>query len=337
MSLAALSDGRVNVFMMRMVVLMCLLTACPGPAAPGLGRCRNSGEPASCFGIPEIGSPQGPFLEGAGLERLHFRITAGAFPPATGTTLSAVAVCGNAHPLHLRVKRCGPVLDAEVDGAFGCRVDVVNPGITSAVTDICSKPALTVVAPDPGRSRGVIAVRGYWDAGGAWRDDPELITLACDARGSAPGTQQFEQADGAITKCVRDWRLDPAHLGDAFQACIRMARADYCGDGQPHTKSSTLVAASTPLDPMTTASCMDGRCFEASWSKDGAVCFARPRWSGPGMGIEACAGDFHAVDDMQCRGDPAQALVFSRSQQNVCGRPAPQACRRDSDPVCTAL
>jgi hypothetical protein len=185
----------------------------------------------------------------------------------------------------------------------------------------------------------VTVVRGYWDATGAWNDDASIVTLSCDATRNPSNLEQVSQSDGAITKCARQWLLDPAALPDAFLACIRMARADYCGDGQPHTLNGTEVGLSTPRDPMRSSDCTDGRCFEASWSKNGAVCISHPRWTGMGtdMGYEACQNKFVPVGGLLCRGAPAEGVISSRSQKNVCGQAAPPtSCGPDADPVCTS-
>ncbi|HZJ62721.1 MAG TPA: ADYC domain-containing protein [Kofleriaceae bacterium] len=325
-------------------VLIACLAACPGPKTATPGVCRESAPPKECIPPREIGSHQGPYLEGRGLERLHFSVPGGAFPPAPGTRLAAVRACGDGPDPQITVKSCTGV--AEIPGARGvvaCQVDVGNP--TPVVTD--SEPPAPGICksqiggrhddPDPLHHRGVTMVRGFWDATGAWQDDPTMVTLSCDAEGNAPGTQQFVEADGAVTKCARQWLLDPAALGDAFQACIRMARGDYCGDGHPHTFIGTEVAVSTPRDPMKSSDCGDGLCFEASWSRNGAVCVSRPRWTGPGMGFEGCQDQFAANGALSCRGDPGQAIVFSRSKVHVCSGHQAEArsCTPDADPVCT--
>ena len=52
---------------------------------------------------------------------------------------------------------------------------------------------------------------------------------------------------GAIGKCVRwgykPWRSGPdgVALWDYHQACVRMVRADYGGDGVGHTRDNTPV------------------------------------------------------------------------------------------------
>jgi hypothetical protein len=62
----------------------------------------------------------------------------------------------------------------------------------------------------------------------------------------------FSCARGVIAECARDWgykpwkTLDSAAHGDVsllplHLACVRAARADYCGDGISHTRNGTLI------------------------------------------------------------------------------------------------
>jgi hypothetical protein len=332
--------------MKRVAALACCLlmvAACPGPKSVAPESCRESAPPDECKSPPtQLGGHQGPFLEGNGLERQRFAVPGGAFPPAPGTTLQAIGACGNDNHPTLKVIACSPIPGIDGNAVFGCQVDVVSsPAVVARrplATGFCVTPRLeapsTPQDPDPTHHRGVTVVHGSWDASGAWQDAPGVVTLSCDANSNAPGVQQFEGADGAITDCVREWRLDPATLHDAFLACIRMARADYCGDGHPHTLGGTEVGVATPRDPMKISECQDGRCFEASWSKNGAVCIARTRWEGPGMAFESCQSQFTSAGAMSCRGDPAQGIVFSRSKHNVCSQLLGGPCASDADPVC---
>ena len=316
-----------------------LLAACPPTVQPALTTsCRESDGPAQCKPPFEIGSHQGGFLEGEGLERMHFTVPAGAFPPPPGTKLVPQQTCGAKSAVVLAVLGCAPFPEVHGVGAYACQVDVSPPptGLVPAPPRICVTTLSGRVAdPDPSHHRGVTVVRGFWDGTGAWHDEPNTVTLSCDAAGNDPGVEQFVTADGAITKCMRAFRINPQLFGDAFLACIRMVRADYCGDGHPHTYTGTEVGVGTPQSPMTASECKDGRCFEASWSRDGAVCLARPRWTGTGMDFAACRDQFTPNGTLQCRGDPALGVVFSRSKQYVCKQLAPTACPGpDLDPVC---
>jgi len=293
-------------------------TAAPCVGVPTSQSCRESETPASCEVVecgngacPGRGGPQGPVLEGPGLERLHF--TAANTPPRTpfsldpGTKLTAQTACG-ADPL----PRITIIACSATGGLASCTVSVDDDrgicGLSRAMT----------------KSWRVVAVRGFWDSSGAWQDAPDVITLSCDAGGHG----------GALVKCSQ---FDPVTRRDAFLACVRMQRADYCGDGHPHTVSGTEIFEREASETMTPEQCADGRCFEASWSKDGAVCIARTRWLGAGMGFDACADQFtaSAVPGVVCRARPETALLFSRSAVQECGRAGSRPCTSDTDPMCS--
>jgi hypothetical protein len=113
-----------------------------------------------------------------------------------------------------------------------------------------------------------LAVAGWWDPTGKHRPDPDLFTFSC--------------ADGVIAKCYRwgyrPWMRDGA-LAKAHQACTRMARADYCGDGRSFTRPGTLINVADGLTPpVQTATPDAGMSFEAGWTVDGATCFSHRRW-----------------------------------------------------------
>ena len=72
------------------------------------------------------------------------------------------------------------------------------------------------------------------------------------------------------------WDVRDARMVDLHAACVRMVRADYCGDGTPHTRNGTKInfwdnSGVLADDPW------PGMRFEAAWSPQGAVCVARTR------------------------------------------------------------
>jgi hypothetical protein len=69
---------------------------------------------------------------------------------------------------------------------------------------------------------------------------------------------------------------DGTPLWDHHQACVRMFRADYCGDGVPTTRDGTMIDMYGGLG-LEVEEGGRGLRFEAGWGKDGAVCVARPR------------------------------------------------------------
>lgn len=84
----------------------------------------------------------------------------------------------------------------------------------------------------------------------------DVVTLAC--RG------------GAIAKCV-EWGYLPWEHGDHHQACTRAVRADYCGDGVPHTIDGLVIHV---LDALGIQAPEPGVSWavEAEWGPDGATC-----------------------------------------------------------------
>jgi hypothetical protein len=167
-----------------------------------------------------------------------------------------------------------------------------------------------------------LAVGGVWDASGARRQVPGRLTLACE--------------NGAITKCInwgyKPWtRLGGQSLADLHQACTRMARADYCGNGQSHTHEATLIDMYDRLGVLSVTTEALGNwdparaSFEAAWAPDGAACVSRTR---DGSALETilqeCPGRFRAGAEVDLgQGDrctlqregmsPGAALLHNRS------------------------
>jgi hypothetical protein len=114
------------------------------------------------------------------------------------------------------------------------------------------------------------ALQGRTDDTGGFVDDRTQVRLTC--------------LSGALGKCVRFGYGMAGHYGAAdeaqrlamYQACVRMTRADYCGDGQPATRAGQLIHiwddhGVREADPASKLS------FEAGWSPQGAVCVHHAR------------------------------------------------------------
>jgi hypothetical protein len=150
-----------------------------------------------------------------------------------------------------------------------------------------------------------IAVNGYWDDTGAHVIDGKSFSFACTKRD--------------VAAC-----LDAGYVDDPrdsisyalFGACLRMLRADYCGNGTSYTKDGTFVtiydnkkiAANAQLEPLV---------FEAAWSAKGAYCMARPRWPDKNptcpTPIPACPPEMNRDT---ARGIAEIPLVFNESCMN---------------------
>ncbi len=123
--------------------------------------------------------------------------------------------------------------------------------------------------PDAQNVAKAISLSGSWDNTGAYVESEGLVTFSC--------------TNGVLAKCVRfgykPWKnVEGQSLRDYHQACTRMLRADYCGNGKGHTQEGTPVDVYDALG-IQKPTADDGMVFEAAWRPDGATCINRPRWN----------------------------------------------------------
>jgi hypothetical protein len=87
---------------------------------------------------------------------------------------------------------------------------------------------------------------------------------------------------GAEGKCIRfgykPWRQAPdgTPLRDAYNACVRLVRADYAGDGRGTTRNGQPIDIYDAFGIQKPAN-DPGYVFEAGWNADGAVCVRHVR------------------------------------------------------------
>jgi hypothetical protein len=119
-----------------------------------------------------------------------------------------------------------------------------------------------------GKSAEGMFLPGHWDqkTGNYFKDG---ITFACDG--------------GALAKCTEAgysaWDPD---LRDFSLACVRMIRADYCGDGISHTKEGTPISFGDSYGIHFMRSEPEWM-FEAIWTDAGASCLGTaPKPDGSG-------------------------------------------------------
>ncbi len=162
-------------------------------------------------------------------------------------------------------------------GKVELRVDAITPG-TGAEQDVWKyrvsyrEPADGLWYPicknASGQPADAIAVAGRWDyrqnlpgVGGAKYDDPSTFTFACEG--------------AAIAKCIhigyKPWAsVGGVSLAAHHQACTRLIRADYCGDGTSHTVNGQWVNL---YDALSVQVDTEGWGLEAEWDTEGARCF----------------------------------------------------------------
>jgi hypothetical protein len=206
--------------------------------------------------------PVAPEVSSLRLERGKLVASPEASKSLVGTVLQGTSSEGK--PVEVAV--CGAESSPEDSELVWYRVEAWN-----SVAQRWENPCVaTDKVPDP----RALAVSGVWDGSGAHQPVQGKFTLACE--------------NGVITKCIR-WGYKPwaSHNGQSLAelhlACTRMARADYCGNGQSHTSQNTPIdmydrlgvlarttERSAAWDPARAS-------FEAAWAADGATCMARTR------------------------------------------------------------
>jgi hypothetical protein len=157
----------------------------------------------------------------------------------------------------------------------------------------------------PSDAPGAIPVAGSFghtaegNLSGNYDRSPTRLTFAC--------------RDGVAAKCqdwgYRSWEPERAPY---FQACTRMARADYCGNGRSRTVDGTMInyidlhrRPDGPVEPKA------GFVPEAVWglgngnSPSAAICLSRTRWSTMPLGPRSPCAEILA--------DPRDAATDGKS------------------------
>jgi ADYC domain-containing protein len=222
-----------------------------------------------------------------------------------GATLSIV-LANDPNPRRIKIRTIVPD-PTDPDGeVLLYRMGVVDP-VTGALDELCE--------PDARGERWAFPLKGQWDTNGR-RISDEGFTLTCSA--------------GAQGKCVRfgykPWKVTPDGIGlaDYHQACVRLVRADYCGN-QGTTRDGMLIDIYDRLGiqrPTEDAE-QRGLRFEAAWNPDGAVCVAHTRVPA-NMTLahlgEVCSrlrghlGDAECTAEAAASGRLGPSLLFNRSR-----------------------
>jgi hypothetical protein len=197
----------------------------------------------------------------------------------TGTVLRGSSSDGK--PVEVAV--CGAEPAPEDSDMVWYRIEAWNP-VAQAWENPC---VATGRVPDP----RALPVSGVWNSSGTHQEVKGRLTLACE--------------NGAISQCIRwgykPWAFrDGQSLADLHQACTRMARADYCGNGRSHSPPASVIDMydSLGVHSSTTVALAswdpERASFEAAWAPDGATCLSHTR---DGRALETilreCPGRFH--------------------------------------------
>jgi hypothetical protein len=217
----------------------------------------------------------GAALEGVGLEGSAFRgsLDGRALSGQDFTGVSFTGRLGGGGTVALRVDGMaqGSGVDADI---WSYRVSYREPS-DGHWYPIC--------LDEQGAAAGAIPVEGRWD----YRQG----VPGGGAKLAAPGTFTFACEGAAIAKCVRygykPWAKAASgeSLAAHHQACTRLIRADFCGDGTSYTVNGQWVNL---YDVLGVQDDTERWVAEAEWDEGGARCFAsRTRSHRP----VACAGE----------------------------------------------
>jgi hypothetical protein len=183
------------------------------------------------------------------------------------------------------------------DGRVMRSRDLVGARLVIAMSGQAIRVRIDGVERDPDARNGTVWLHTFSAemADGSWQNvcdagpDGRRQGLPIAGRPRADGILEpagsgiFELActGGALGKCARfgypPWgAANGASLREVYNACIRMVRADYCGDGTPTTKDGQRIDIYDDLGIQTheNDAAME---FEAGWTAEGAVCVRHVR------------------------------------------------------------
>jgi hypothetical protein len=255
-----------------------------------LGALRLGGQPLSAVSLDgavlSAGLPAGARLSGSQL--------AGA--DLVGTLTGGV-------PVTLRIDAVTPGSDPDVQ-RYAVSIAIAGSGTFQPLCGLASGGGPVLAIP----------LSGSWDAsqgtttGGSHVVDPSLFTFACEGYALAKCVEDGYAPWRAVTECRAPGDCAPRSLAPFHEACTRLLRADYCGDGTSTTRDGTEVDVwdqfGLQRDDQPSWS------LEAEWSADGAVCLDRTRWATfPGGDVGAYVRD-HCPERWQAPGCGGAASTF---------------------------
>jgi ADYC domain-containing protein len=143
--------------------------------------------------------------------------------------------------------------------------------------------------PVCGGANQAIPVAGHWGD----CSQPGVPSSGCGGKISSDGFTLGCRDVGATAKCIehfgyKPWSSVPESWGAAthsqtletfHEACVRMVRGDYCGDGTPHTVDGTQIDVWDHMGVQSHPTLVPSSFrFEAGWTPKGAACISLTRY-----------------------------------------------------------
>jgi hypothetical protein len=123
-----------------------------------------------------------------------------------------------------------------------------------------------------------IPLNGWWNyMTGDFVNDTNRFTIACRGYVLAKCTEAGYKPWDEKPECMSSGSpCQTISLRSLHQACTRMIRADYCGDGHAHTVDGTLIDIYDFLGIQSRTG-LQSPTFEAEWTPEGAACVKAAR------------------------------------------------------------
>jgi hypothetical protein len=115
-------------------------------------------------------------------------------------------------------------------------------------------------------------IPGYWETNGTYLANPPRKTAEFS----------FACVKRDVARCLRRGYLANAESHSdqkiLFEACTRMMRADYCGDGTTYTEDGSAVTSWDNRKIVAKDQHQSPLVFEAAWNAGGMFCISRTRY-----------------------------------------------------------
>lgn len=197
------------------------------------------------------------------------------------------AILDNGNPLSLRIDDIN--MNIRV-GGIDTRYYNISYPTTEGWMPLCG-------VNDKGEAIPAIPLNGRWnysvgeEGSGSWIDDPNAFTFACQEYVLAKCVEAGYKPWATGLVCSKGQGCQKISLAQYHQACTRLLRADYCGDGNSYTVDGMEIGM---YDGLVLRKDRQNWLTEAEWDTDGARCLAHQRLAdGP---VPPCAEDLATED-----------------------------------------
>ena len=188
------------------------------------------------------------------------RVNGSSLANVKNASWHATLTNGTAVPLRVDTAQQGAGSNSDV-GLYAVSFETATGWEPLCGLDEAGAPILAVAVP------GTWSLASGSPGDGAYTPSTTVQSFACRGK--------------TIAKCVELGYKPWNGRTDQLAACVRLLRADYCGDGRSYTVNGTLVNLYDNAGVL-----VDDAAWtkEAAWSPAGAVCIAKDADDAPGPG-----------------------------------------------------